>query len=424
MMARTPTQNALAAVELMRDGRFAEMGDMFAPQVRALVTADAIQRGWAAGVDRYGPVVATGMAVSEAAGPGAVVVRIPVRFQHGEVAVVVSVNNAGWLTGIQFAAAEAAQPAAPWEAPEYVDVAEFDEKDVTLGAGEFAVPGTLSLPHRPGPLPAVVLLCGSGPLDRDETIGRNKPFKDLAWGLASRGVAVLRFDKVTYVHGAKLGKVRGFTATDEYVPAAVAAIQLLREHPAIDSARVFVLGHSLGGTVAPRVAHAEKSVAGLVILAGGAQPLHWATVRQITYLASLEPAAAAAAQPAIDAITAQARRVDSPDLSPQTPASDLPFGVSAAYWLDLRDYRPAEVAAGLGKPIFVVQGGRDYQVTVADDLAIWKAGLVGRPDVTIRVYDADNHLFTPGTGRSTPAEYEPVQHMDPEVVADIAGWLS
>ncbi|WP_279581902.1 hypothetical protein [Fodinicola feengrottensis] len=128
MMARTPTQNALAAVELMRDGRFAEMGDMFAPQVRALVTADAIQRGWAAGVDRYGPVVATGMAVSEAAGPGAVVVRIPVRFQHGEVAVVVSVNNAGWLTGIQFAAAEAAQPAAPWEAPEYVDVAEFDEK--------------------------------------------------------------------------------------------------------------------------------------------------------------------------------------------------------------------------------------------------------------------------------------------------------
>ncbi|WP_279581903.1 alpha/beta hydrolase family protein [Fodinicola feengrottensis] len=111
---------------------------------------------------------------------------------------------------------------------------------MTLGAGEFAVPGTLSLPHRPGPLPAVVLLCGSGPLDRDETIGRNKPFKDLAWGLASRGVAVLRFDKVTYVHGAKLGKVRGFTATDEYVPAAVAAIQLLREHPAIDSARVFV----------------------------------------------------------------------------------------------------------------------------------------------------------------------------------------
>ncbi len=269
-----------------------------------------------------------------------------------------------------------------------------------------------------------MLLGGSGPGDRDETLGRNKPFKDLAWGPASRGVAVLRFDKVTHAHPEEVPKADGFTVADEYVPHAVAAVHLLRHHPAADTGRVFVLGHSLGGTVAPRVAAAEPSIAGLVILAGGTQPLHWATVRQVRYLASLDPETAAAAQPAIDAMSRQARMVDSPGLSRSTPASELPFGVPAPYWLDLRGYDPVAVAEALGKPILILQGGRDYQATVADDLAGWKAGLAHRPDVTIRVYDADNHLFFPGSGPSSPAEYEPAQHMDPAVVADIASWLT
>ncbi len=182
-------------------------------------------------------------------------------------------------------------------------------------------------------------------------------------------------------------------------------------------------GHSLGGTVAPRVAAAEPSVAGLVLLAGGAQPLQWAAVRQISYLASLAPATAAASQPGIDALTAQARMVDSPDLSPETPDAELPFGVPAPYWLDLRDYDPVAVAAGLPQPMLLVQGGRDYQATVADDLSRWQAGLDRRPDVTIRVYPADNHFFFPGTGPSSPAELAAAQHLDPEVVADVADWL-
>jgi fermentation-respiration switch protein FrsA (DUF1100 family) len=123
-------------------------------------------------------------------------------------------------------------------------------------------------------------------------------------------------------------------------------------------------------------------------------------------------------------MSAQARLIDSPDLSPSTPASELPFGVPAPYWLDLRDYKPVAVAAALGKPILILQGGRDYQVTVPDDLEGWKAGLAHRPDVTIRVYAPDNHLFFPGTGPSSPAEYEPAQHVDPAVIADIASWLT
>ena len=152
--------------------------------------------------------------------------------------------------------------------------------------------------------------------------------------------------------------------------------------------------------------------------------MYWAAVRQVRYLASLNPATAAASEPAIEAMTRQAERVDSPDLSPSTPDGELPFGVPAPYWLDLRGYDPAAAAAALGKPILILQGGRDYQSTVAEDLAGWKASLAGRPDVTIHVYDADNHLFVPGSGPSSPAEYEQAEHVDPAVIADIADWLA
>jgi uncharacterized protein len=273
---------------------------------------------------------------------------------------------------------------------------------------------------RPRP---VVLLSGSGPHDQDETIGRNKPFKDLAWGLASAGVAVLRFEKVSYAHAAIIAADPDFTLTDEYVPHAAAAIRLLRGHPAVDPARVYVAGHSLGGTVAPRVAAAEPSVAGLVILAGGAQPLHHAALRQVRYLAELDPGKEAITRPMIDTMTRQAAAVDDPGLSAATPRSDLPFGVPAPYWLDLRGYDPAVAAAALDKPLLILQGARDYQVTVADDLALWEAALGSRTEVTIRVYGTDNHLFFTGSGPSTPAEYEPAQHVDPAVVADIAAWL-
>ena len=423
-MTTAPTATGLTVLDMAQAGRFAEIRELFAPPLRAMVPPEALQAAWAAEIGRRGPVTSIGAPVSDQAAPGVTVVRIPVTFERGELTVVVSVTGDGWLAGIQLAPASAAEPAGPWEPPPYADPGKFEEQDVTLGSGPLAVPGTLSLPRQGGPLPAVVLLSGSGPNDRDETVGQNKPFKDLAWGLASRGVAALRFEKVTYAHGKEVVQDRGFTVADEYLPQAVAAIHLLQEHPAVDAGRVFLAGHSLGGTVAPRVAAAEPSVAGLVIMAGGTQPMHWAAVRQVRYIASLDPETAAASEPTIEALTRQAKTVDNPDLSPSTPDSELPFGVPAPYWLDLRGYHPAATAAGLDKPILIIQGGRDYQVTIADDLGAWKAALDGRPGVTIRVYDADNHLFVPGSGPSGPAEYETPQHMDPTVVAEIADWLA
>lgn len=419
----TPAEAATAAIEMVERGRFQEVHERFAPQLRPLLTPDSLRAAWQAATATTGPLSTLGPPVTETPAPGAVLVKVPVTFARGSAMVAVSLTGDadGWITGIRLLPASAAEPAAPWAPPPYADPGTFTEHEVVIGDGPLAVPGTLSVPHgtRQAPVPGVVLLAGSGPNDQDETIGRNKPLKDLAWGLASAGIAVLRFAKVTRAHPDLVAGDTAFTLTDEYVPHAVAALQLLRDHPGVDPARVFLAGHSQGGTAAPRVA-ARAPVAGLVILAGGAEPLHKAMLRQFRYLAALDPAQAAD----LDAIARQVAAVDDPGLSAATPASGLPFGIQAAYWLDLRGYDPAAAAAALGKPVLVIQGGRDYQATVADDLSRWKAALDGRPDVTIRVYPADNHLFFPGSGPSSPAEYEPAQHVDPAVVADLAGWLA
>lgn len=372
-----------------------------------------------------GPITQIGTPLSESAGPNNTIVKIPVTCERGAFAVLMALDHAGSLQGLQFAPPEAAEPVLPWQPPSYVDPASFTEHEVTVDCAPLATPGTLSLPNSPRPAPAAVLLAGSGPLDRDATLGRNKILKDLAWGLASRGIAVLRFDKVTYTHRNALANVTDFTVVDEYVQPAVAAVRLLRNHPSVDAARVFVLGHSQGGTMAPRIAAAEPAVAGLVILAGATQPLHHTLVRQFRYLATLrEPGTDPDADPAVQTITQQSTLIDSPALSPYTPERLLPLGIPAAYWLDLRRYDPVAVAAQLDKPMLIVQGGRDYQVTLADDLTGWQAGLADRPDVTIRIHDADNHLFFSGSGLPAPAEYEPAQHVDETVVTDIAQWVT
>ncbi|MEU8148716.1 alpha/beta fold hydrolase [Nonomuraea sp. NPDC048901] len=412
MVERGPAATAMAVVEMAENGHFADIERLFAPPLRAVVSAEALRAEWEGLISRIGPISALGTPVSEPVKAGLTRVSVPVTCERGGLTVVMSVDETGLLQGLRLAPPLTEQ----WTPPPYARRKSFDEHEVTVGSDALAVPGTLSLPRGRGPWPGVVLLSGGGPFDRDETSGPNKPLKDLAWGLASRGVAVLRFDKVTYTHAGQ----SDFTMTDEYVPHAVAAIHLLQRHSNVDAARVYVAGHSMGGKVAPRVAAAEPSVAGLVLLAGDAQPMHQAAVRVVSYLASLDPGAQAAAE----MITRQAAMVDSPDLSPDTPAAELPFGFSGAYWLDLRGYDPVATAAALNKPMLILQGGRDYQVTVADDLARWQAGLAHRADVTIHVHDADNHLFFSGSGPSTPAEYESPQHVDAAVVADIADWLA
>jgi hypothetical protein len=295
----------LAILDLARAGRFAEIRDRFTPSLQPMVTAEAITAAWDAAIAQLGPVVSVGDPASGLTA-ARVVVRVPVRFQPGELALLVSVIASGELAGLQLGPAGASEPPVPWEPPPYTDPNRFGEQEVTLGEGPLAVPNA----HPAEDLRTFARTRAPRRLrtdHRDSTIANSKPLKDLAWGLASRGIAVLRFDKVTHAHPDEVKADRDFTVVDEYLPHAIAALRLLRAHAAVDSERVFLAGHSLGGTITPRIATADPSVAGLVILAGGAEPLQWAAVRQFRYLA-LDPTTATASEPAVDTMTAQARQ--------------------------------------------------------------------------------------------------------------------
>ncbi|MFE3001938.1 hypothetical protein ACFXG4_44065 [Nocardia sp. NPDC059246] len=410
-----PETVAATVADLLRNERFDELAELFAPRLAAVVSAATVRAGWTGEIAKIGAVRSVGAAVTRPAADGLTSVHLPVTCERGALAVHLAVDAAGRLHGLRLAA-----PAeSGWTPPDYTVPRRFREQDVTLGAGDTAVTGTLTVPVGSGSRPAVVLVA-SGPADRDLTTGPNKPFKDLAWGLASRGVAVLRFDKLTHAHS-EFENAAGFTMVEEYLPHALAAVEVLRREPGVDSARIFVAGHSGGGKAAPRIAAADPGIAGVAVLAGDTVPLPRSILRALRHIAAVEPEQDIGEL--LESMRARAARTESPALSTETPAADLLFNWPASYWLDLRDYDQVATAAALDRPILLIQGGRDYQVTADEDLPLWEAGLAGRPDVAIRVHPTVDHMLCSGTGPSTPSGYLRPQHVDPAVISDIADWL-
>jgi fermentation-respiration switch protein FrsA (DUF1100 family) len=341
-------------------------------------------------------------------------------FQKNFFDVKVVYNRAGQVAGLFVVPVV---PMVPYANPPYAKPDSVRDIAVAVGEQPWKLHGTLTVPKSGGPFPAIVLVHGSGPGDRDETIGPNKPFKDLALGLATRGIAVVRYEKRTREHAAKLMQTKdAITVKEETVDDALAAVRMLRDRDDIDKKKIFVLGHSLGGMLAPRIGAGDSSIAGLIILAGSTRPLEDVIVDQMEYLMADDSAASDSVRALLEQYRGQARLVKSPQLSLRTQSSSLPLGVPPAYWLDLRSYDPAAVAASLRMPILVLQGDRDYQVT-AKDFDGWKRSLGKRNNVTFKRYDDLNHLFVVGKGKSKPAEYEKAGHVDARVIDDITAFV-
>lgn len=323
----------------------------------------------------------------------------------------------------KIALAETAPAAPPLKTPDYVTPSSFTEREATVGEGtQWPLPATLSVPAGAGPHPAVVLVHGSGPNDRDETVGASKPFRDIAWGLASRGVAVLRYDKRTRVHGARISASKGpFTVKDETVDDALAAADLLRRTPGIDAKRIFVLGHSLGGGLIPRIAQRDAALRGFVILAGYTRGFLDEALRQYEYLFNLDGRLTEREREVIEQARRDAARLR--ELKPSDAAAGVTLqGVPAAYWLDLRDYSPAAEARKLDRPVLVLQGERDYNVT-ADAFADWRRALAGSKRAAFKSYPKLDHAFLEGEGPASDADYRQPRNVARQVVEDIADWI-
>ena len=345
------------------------------------------------------------------------IVFVTCEFANATLDTKVVFDRQGRISGLFFVPTT---PPRAYTVPAYVNPDTFREEEVTFGVDPWKLPGSLSRPVGAASAPAVVLVHGSGPNDRDETVAANKPFKDLAGGLASKGIAVLRYDKRTKVHTERIPE--NATVKEETIDDVIAAVDWLSKQPAIDAKRIFVIGHSLGGYLVPRIAQADRNerIAGYVIIAGNTRPLEDLIAEQTRYILGLDGDISASDQEALEKIAQQVRRVKM--LSNEDGPKTEVFGASPSYWLDLDGYHPHQEARALDAPMLILQGERDYQVTM-EDFANWKAALSDREHVRFKSYPNLNHLMLGGSGLSQPAEYEEPGHVAPEVIDDITKWV-
>ena len=253
----------------------------------------------------------------------------------------------------------------------------------------YKLPAVLTLPKAGKKVPVVILVHGSGPNDRDESIGPNKPFRELAHELALRGVAVLRW-------------VRG--------------------HASVDSTKVYILGHSLGATLAPLIAQqAHNRLAGVIMLSAAARPMEDLIWEQVTYLSTLP----GNDQYGADKLQQLKKQVDNVKVAGTRKFNvELggPMNASESYWVFAHNYNPLKTVAKLRLRMLLLQGERDYQVTM-NDFSLWKSALQKRRNVFLKSYPELNHLYQRGVGKSTPGEYMKPDSIPAYVMNDVACWV-
>lgn len=409
-------------IGLLRAGKWKEARALYAPKLRKTFKEAQLKELWEKLLHQFGTFEKLDQGVWILPKGELAFVFMPAWFQKGKFDLIVPIQGKQGVAGIR---ARFHEHHGEFPAPPYADQSKLTEQKVTVGEGTaWALPGTLTTPKVGAPYPVVVVVHGSGPQDRDLTFGPNKIYRDLAWGLASRGIAVLRYDKRTRVHAQRMLKLKEkITHVQEYVDDALAAVKMLAGNK--DISRIFVLGHSDGAYTVPAIlkrataADYGSRVAGGILLAGPSRQLYENYLEQIRFLAKVrkvdkDPAVVKQ----IAALHKAIQKVKDPNLSPATPNRELPLGASAQYWLARRAYKHKAVAKALSQPLLVLNGGRDYQVTTTDFNG-WKRALQGKANAFFRLYPALNHFFIAGKGAPNPREYYNPGHLDLKVIGDL-----
>ena len=302
--------------------------------------------------------------------------------------------------------------------PEYAQQNKYYETKIAVKTGTMSLPGALCVPNNIKNPPVIILLAGSGPNDKDETLGPNKALKDLAVGLASNGIATYRYDKRTLVYGKDMKDV---DLNSEVIEDALSAAAILKKNPDFKNSKVYIVGHSLGAMCAPLIASKSKQINGIVLLAGNARPLEDVVLEQYNYIYGLDSIDASEKKEILD-YTAKMKTVKDAKLLKLAKAEDLPLNLESHYWQSLVKYNQVQVAKKIKQPILVLQGERDYQVTMTD-FNLWKDNLSTNPKNQFISYPNLNHLFINGAGKSTPSEYEKQGNVEEKVILDIAAWV-
>jgi len=414
VQAQGSARKAERFVTLLSQATYDSAAAMVDPSVAAQITPTLLGQLWSSLNQRMGTFTQIGTTRTVAENKAYDVVC---QFANGELDIRCSFNPAGNLIGL-FLPSQPRMKATTYADAPYVRPDALKETELTVRTGEFSLPAVFTYPGSGQEFPVVVFVHGSGPNDKDESVGPNKIFRDLAKGLASQGIASLRYDKRTYVAGNKLNPAT-ITYQEEVTQDVKSAIELARSQPGADKKKVFVLGHSLGAMLAPTIAAENPGLAGIILMAGNARPLEDLIVEQYTYLANSDGQVSDEEKRAIEQAKRQASQVKHSSLSASTPADSLPLRLSGTYWLALKKYSPTQTAQSLKCPILILQGENDRQVTLTD-YNQWQQALKGKKNVQFRSFKGLNHIFLPG---STPADYQTQNYLPIEVVDSIAAWV-
>jgi dienelactone hydrolase len=308
-----------------------------------------------------------------------------------------------------------------WQMPSApASPAAFVERELTFPSAGLEFPATLCLPaKREGRVPLVVMVQGSGPHDRDETIGGNKPFRDLAHGLAAQGIATLRYDKRTFAFPASIDP-KNVTVKEEVIDDAVAAVNFGRTLPEVDAGATFVLGHSLGGSLAPFIAERVPHLRGEILMAAAARPLDDLIFEQVAHQMKLAGKSDEAIQMEVTDLRIAFARVR----SGEAPNDEIVFHAPALYWRDLFFHDTRQALATTTVPVLILQGGKDVQVSKKDyDLLVEAVAGLPAEMHQAQFFPNLNHLFLPVAGEPTGAEYSQPGQVAPEVIQAIAAWV-
>ena len=294
---------------------------------------------------------------------------------------------------------------------------------------KYPLNGLLTLPmDTTKPVPAVVFVHGSGSSNMDEKVGKLTPFKDLAEGLAKHGIASIRYDKRSFAHGFKMlkDKSRPITVKEETIEDAILATELLRKDSRIDPGKIFIIGHSMGGMLAPRIDAEGGDYRGLILMAGTPRKLEEVLIEQNEeVLSELKGLAKWLIRKQVQKL----RRTFTGlyDLSDEEATKKkVGGGTTLYYFKEMGEHPVSDYLIAMEKPMLIMQGEKDFQVKVDKDFKEYQNLLKGKSNAAFKLYANLNHAFVPsvyGSIMKANKEYNVEQHIGEEVIADIANWI-
>ena len=291
-------------------------------------------------------------------------------------------------------------------------------KELNIKSNNLELKGTLLTPENDSLKKLVIFIHGSGPNDRDETIFENKPFKDIAESLYKRGIASYRFDKKTFSNPESFND--NSTIDEEVTIDIINIINYFKNDNQFSNYEIIILGHSLGAYLTPRIINKSNKVSKGIMLAGNARSLDKLIIEQYNYLYELNSTEDLKSE--LGKLKNQISFLHSKKFNFNTSKENLPLNLSANYWQSILDYNPLKEVKKVKIPMLILQGERDYQVTIKD-FELWKKSLDNNKKVTFISYPKLNHLFITGDKKSEPKEYMIKGIVDEMVINDIFNFI-